>query len=229
MLKLRDDPDWAVRRQLAASLGALPAASRETAIAALLERHGDDPVMVDAALSGVRGSETGAARRHCSTASRGDAAASAAITMAAATIVRGGAGWPVQEVFALVAQTDAARAGSASAMMRGAEAALLGAPMPAVEAAAVDAARRGRGARRGRTGAGGRARRSRRRAGVPATRPRRPRNEGGGDRAVPLSPRARARRAGRARDAASSASARRRCSRASTWPGKPDAAPAARR
>ena len=57
VLKLAHDPDWAVRRQLAASLGELPAGVRETALAGLLERHGDDPVTVDAALSGVRGGE----------------------------------------------------------------------------------------------------------------------------------------------------------------------------
>ena len=46
-----------MRQQLAASLGALPAGPRETALASLLERHGDDPIVMDAALSGVRGSE----------------------------------------------------------------------------------------------------------------------------------------------------------------------------
>ena len=57
VLKLIDDPDWAVREQLAASLGALPPGPKETALASLLQRHGDDPVAMDAALSGVRGSE----------------------------------------------------------------------------------------------------------------------------------------------------------------------------
>ena len=53
-----DDPDWWVREQLAASLGALPAGQRETALAALLSKHAADPIVMDAALSGVRGSET---------------------------------------------------------------------------------------------------------------------------------------------------------------------------
>ena len=57
VLKRLDDGDWAVRQQLAASLGALPPGPRESAVLALLERHGNDPIAMDAALSGVRGSE----------------------------------------------------------------------------------------------------------------------------------------------------------------------------
>ena len=56
-MKLLDDKDWAVRRQLAATLGELPAGSKEAAIASVLERNGDDPIAVDAALSGSRGIE----------------------------------------------------------------------------------------------------------------------------------------------------------------------------
>jgi hypothetical protein len=56
-LKRLDDPDWNVRQQLAASLGALPPGPREDAVVALLERYADDPIVLDAALSGVRGSE----------------------------------------------------------------------------------------------------------------------------------------------------------------------------
>ena len=55
VLKRLDDTDWAVRRQLAATLGELPAGSKEAALASILERHGDDPIAVDVALSGSRG------------------------------------------------------------------------------------------------------------------------------------------------------------------------------
>ena len=48
-----DDTDWSVRRQLAASLGELPVGAREPAIARMLEKHGDDPIVVDAAISGL--------------------------------------------------------------------------------------------------------------------------------------------------------------------------------
>jgi glucose/arabinose dehydrogenase len=58
VLKRLEDTDWAVRRQLAASLGALPPGLRETAAVSLLERYADDPITLDAALSGLRGSET---------------------------------------------------------------------------------------------------------------------------------------------------------------------------
>ena len=51
------DTDWAVHQQLAASLGALPSGAREAAAVTLLERYGNDPVVMDAALSGLRGSE----------------------------------------------------------------------------------------------------------------------------------------------------------------------------
>ena len=57
VLKRLDDPDWAVRRQLAASLGALPPGPRDAAVVSLLERYADDPIALDAALSGLRGSE----------------------------------------------------------------------------------------------------------------------------------------------------------------------------
>ena len=57
VLKRMDDPDRAVHQQLAASLGALPGGPREAAAVALLERYADDPVVMDAALSGLRGSE----------------------------------------------------------------------------------------------------------------------------------------------------------------------------
>ena len=57
MLGRLDDADWAVRQQLSASLGALPKGPRETALTTVLEKHGSDPITVDAALSGLRGSE----------------------------------------------------------------------------------------------------------------------------------------------------------------------------
>jgi putative membrane-bound dehydrogenase-like protein len=57
VLKRMDDADWAVHQQLAASLGAFPPGARETAAVALLERYASDPVVMDAALSGLRGSE----------------------------------------------------------------------------------------------------------------------------------------------------------------------------
>ena len=58
VLKLIDDPDWAVHQQLAASIGMLPPGARERAAVDVLERYGNDPVVMDATLSGLRGSES---------------------------------------------------------------------------------------------------------------------------------------------------------------------------
>jgi putative membrane-bound dehydrogenase-like protein len=52
-----EDTDWQVRQQLAASLGVLPQEAREAALIRLLERSADDPVVMDAALSSLRGRE----------------------------------------------------------------------------------------------------------------------------------------------------------------------------
>ena len=128
VLKLLDDKDWAVRRQLSATLGELQAGSKEAAIASLLERYGDDPIAVDAALSGIRGSELAVLERLLQ--GTGDTPQrSAAITMLAATIVRVGEDAPVQTLLARVAETSRA-AWQRSALLRGAEVALLGATMP---------------------------------------------------------------------------------------------------
>ena len=128
VMKRVDDSDWAVRRQLAATLGELPPGSKEAALANLLERYGDDPIAVDAALSGARGSELAVLERLLQSAGE-TPQRSAAITMLAATIVRVGDDAPVQTLMQRAA--DTARASwQRSALLRGAEVALLGATMP---------------------------------------------------------------------------------------------------
>ncbi len=57
VLALAEDANWQVRVQAAATLGALPDAARTQPMIALLAVHGDDPVLVDAALSGLKGGE----------------------------------------------------------------------------------------------------------------------------------------------------------------------------
>jgi mono/diheme cytochrome c family protein/glucose/arabinose dehydrogenase len=85
VVKLMDDVSWTVRRQLAASIGALPPAARLERATALLERYGDDQILVDAALSGLRGQEPEAFDRML----RGVAAQRPdAVAMLAATIAR---------------------------------------------------------------------------------------------------------------------------------------------
>jgi mono/diheme cytochrome c family protein len=81
-----DDDHWRVRVQLAASLGELPAAARLAPLETLLQRHGADPVVVDAALSGLAGLEGEMLDRMLQD---GAAARQDAIAMLAATMARG--------------------------------------------------------------------------------------------------------------------------------------------
>ena len=123
-----DDQDWSVRDQLAASLGALPQGVRERAIATLVGAHADDPVVLDAALSGARGSE-GVVLQNMLETTEQTPQRETAITMIAATIVRTGLDDGIQKILAAVA--DANRPlWQRSALMRGTEVALLGAAMP---------------------------------------------------------------------------------------------------
>jgi mono/diheme cytochrome c family protein len=135
VLKLLGDNDWAVRRQLAATLGELPAGSKEAAIAALLERNGNDPIAMDAAISGIRGSELAVLERLLQTTAE-TPQRNAAITMLAATIVRGGEDAASQAVLQRVAE-EARPAWQRSALLRGAEVALLAAAMPGNPASAA--------------------------------------------------------------------------------------------
>jgi mono/diheme cytochrome c family protein len=52
-----DDPSAFVRRQLTATFGAYPADARVAPILEMIARHGDDPMIIDAAISGLRGQE----------------------------------------------------------------------------------------------------------------------------------------------------------------------------
>jgi mono/diheme cytochrome c family protein/glucose/arabinose dehydrogenase len=57
VLALVDDKNWNVRRQVAASLGEMPAADRLAPAIAILTREGADPMIVDATISSLKGSE----------------------------------------------------------------------------------------------------------------------------------------------------------------------------
>ena len=128
VLKRLNDADWAVPEQLAASLGGLPAGARETAMVSLLERYAGDPVVMDAALSGLRGSEAAMLEKLTQDTTQ-TPQRDAAITMLASTIVRSGQDAPIQSLF--VSLGDERRpAWQRSAILRGAEVGLLGAPAP---------------------------------------------------------------------------------------------------
>src|SRR5262249_35755132 len=133
VLKRLQDQDWAVRRQLAASLGALPARERDAAIVSPLEAHGDDAVTLDGGLSGLRGSEAAVLERLMRSAWRQTPQREASITMLAATIVRSAQEAGIQNLFAWTADTSRT-AWQRSALLQGIEVALLGAAMPGLAA-----------------------------------------------------------------------------------------------
>lgn len=124
-----DDPAPGVRRQLAASLGALPPGKREIAIVDFLERDGDDPIVLDAALSGARGSELLLLESLTEAESGQTPQREAAMTMIAAMILRGRQDVPIQRLLGWIADPRLA-AWRRLALLGGAEIALLGAPMP---------------------------------------------------------------------------------------------------
>lgn len=134
VLERIDDGDADVRRQVAASLGALPVNQRDAAVASLLERYADDGITLDAALSSVAGREASVLDRLAAAGSQ-TPQRDAAIAMLSATIVRGADEARAQTLFAAAA--DDSRPGWVrSAVLRGAEVALLGAPMPGAKRAA---------------------------------------------------------------------------------------------
>ena len=128
VLALTSDPDWAVREQLAASLGELPPGAKETSIVAFLERHAVDPVAMDAALSGLSGVEEATLQLLLRTTDVTPQRVSA-IAMLAATIVSAGNDAAVQRLFDAVAQPDRP-ALQRSALLLGTEVTLLGAQAP---------------------------------------------------------------------------------------------------
>jgi mono/diheme cytochrome c family protein len=98
-----DDPSPLVRRQVAASLGALSSGAREDAIVALLQRHGDDPIVVDAAVSGLAGSELAVLDRLLTP---GGEPRPDAVTMLVGTLVRAKQADAVQTVLGRIAESD---------------------------------------------------------------------------------------------------------------------------
>ena len=134
VVKRVDDGDPAVRRQLAASLGVMPPSdARTSAFVTLLSRNGDDPVTVDAALSGLRGNEQAILERLLSLPLAGNGSQPSglenAVSMLAATIVRSAQDGAIQTVFSWLAdgQRDVRYR---SALLLGAEVALLGTTPP---------------------------------------------------------------------------------------------------
>jgi len=133
VLKMLDDPDWSVREQLAASIGTLPAGARETAVVAILDRYASDPVVMDAALSGIRGMEIDVLGKFLEDGRSETPERAAAITMLSGLITRGGQDRPVQNLLAQVSD-EQRPAWQRSALLRGTEVALLNATLPGTPA-----------------------------------------------------------------------------------------------
>ena len=203
---------------------------RSPALATLLERHGDDPITVDAALSGLRGSEHVVLQRLLAAAEQTPQRTGAAVTMLAATMVRGGEDARLQELFQTGGRRRDAPRGSAMRCSKARRRRCSAAPLPG-------SGRRGAGGGRGAAAAaaasnapGGRAGPG----GAPAFPGTRPGDAAGGRRARPRQHwrrcRWRASRRGSPRSrrpAAKPASAPQALLARLTWPGKPAAAGAA--
>jgi len=124
VLRRMDDANWIVRRQLAATLGALPDNARLPALARILERYGDDPITVDAAVSGLAGQEAAMVDRLV--ASRvGAQHGRDAVEMLSGAISRGRNLAAAQRVFDLAAEPGRAM-WQRTALLRGVEMGLPG-------------------------------------------------------------------------------------------------------
>ena len=129
VLKRTADADWAVRRQLAATLGVFPANSAgETALITMLERSGDDPILVDAALTGLAGREPAVLQRLLETPAETPQKVPV-ITTLAATIVKAGQDKAIQDLLRTIAE-ESRPAWQRRALIAGAETVLTGAALP---------------------------------------------------------------------------------------------------
>jgi mono/diheme cytochrome c family protein/glucose/arabinose dehydrogenase len=106
VLALANDKSWNVRRQVAVSLGELPASARKDPSVSMLKQFGSDPIMVDAVVSGLGGAEERVLAELLRPES-GQADVREAITALAAAITRSGDVPSIQRLFALA--TDESR------------------------------------------------------------------------------------------------------------------------
>lgn len=120
-----NDANWSVRRQLAASLGNLPAAERLDPLVAMIRQYGRDPILVDAVISGLGGQESAALNALIDLKPRADAVPDDAVSMLAAAIVRGGDATSVARLLDVAGDSQRAM-WQRVAVLRGAETALTG-------------------------------------------------------------------------------------------------------
>lgn len=135
------DPSPTVRRQLAFSLGELPPDARVGALRALLEQFGGDPILVDAAISGLQGLELAVLEQLLQQGRTEDGVEvpnrTDSIAMLAGAIVRSGAAAAIDRLLLWTSRRDRTGA-ERRALIEGFEAALLNArpgPLPVRERA----------------------------------------------------------------------------------------------
>lgn len=104
VVALLADKNWNIRRQIAVSLGAMPAADRVEPAVTLLTRDGTDPIIVDAAVSSLSGVEAEVlAKVMQATTSTTAAAPNEAVSMLAGAVAKSGDVAAVQRVIDVVA------------------------------------------------------------------------------------------------------------------------------
>jgi mono/diheme cytochrome c family protein len=157
VLEQMENPNWTVRRQLAATLGALPEGERVTALTKMLTRFGDDPMTVDAAISGLKGDEATVLGTLLGTKSEARLT-SDPIAMLAGAATKAGDKTAVQQIIAAAADSSRDEA-QRIALLRGLEAGLSGVARNAGGlASATGAAAAAGAAAPGNAGFGGRGR-----------------------------------------------------------------------
>ena len=148
VLKLGADRNWNVRRQFAASLGEMAEPARTDAAVALLLKEGNDPIIVDATISGLKGVEADVLARVAQGAAA-PANPGEAVSLLAAAVAKTSDVAAMEKVIAMAA--DASQpAWRRTALLRGLE---TGLPAPGAEGGGRGG--RGGGGRGGGGGGGG--------------------------------------------------------------------------
>ena len=141
VIKLVEDKNWNLRRQVAASIGEMPAADRVGPATILLTRDGKDPIIVDATISSLKGLESEVLTAVTQAKTATAASPTESVSMLTAAVAKSGDVAAVQKVIDVIA--DASHpAWQRQAMLQG-----LDAGLPALGA--------GGGGGRGNRGGGG--------------------------------------------------------------------------
>ena len=150
VIALINDKNWNVRRQVAASIGEMPVADRLDPATTMLTRDGADPIIVDAVVSSVKGSEADVLTRIIQTKAAAGAAPIEAVAMLAAAVAKSGDVAAVQRAVDVIADASQPE-WKRKALLQG-----LDAGLPARGAATGRGGRRGGGGLPGLSVPGGR-------------------------------------------------------------------------